>query len=148
MLEKYFLKIELEEFLETKKIKKLELIKGFSAEELENLLFNNKNNDEQLIDYVICNFDLNKASFLKLEVKLPSFLGFFEKINEEYPNIEIKNAKEFMLNKIKNDFESDGIFSNYFTKSYHKKSLYNLIENKYSNVEVYVLIKKNVELDK
>jgi len=34
-LEKYFSESELQEFLETKKIKRLELIKGFTADELE-----------------------------------------------------------------------------------------------------------------
>ncbi|MGB6328544.1 MAG: hypothetical protein WBF48_06425 [Halarcobacter sp.] len=147
----YFKKAELQEFLETQKIRKLELIKGFTAEELEKLLFNkNNNSDEQLIDFVTHNIDLSKITtflekFYRVEVK--DFLYFFQKINEEKPELELENAKKFVLNKIQNDFYNPTIFGIFkTTEKHHQKSLYQLIENKYSNIEVYVLVKKNINL--
>ena len=54
-LEKYFSAEELEEFLETGKMKKLEIVKFFSVDELEKKLF--KTDDEikkDHITYLIC----------------------------------------------------------------------------------------------
>ncbi|WP_044417586.1 hypothetical protein [Halarcobacter anaerophilus] len=149
LIEKYFLDQELEEFLETEKIRKLELIKGFTADELEDLLFSrNSNSDEQLIDFVEHNIDLDKVkTFFSLRVEIKDFLYFFQKINEEKPDLKLENAKEFILYKIQNDFYNPTIFGIFKTAvKHHQKSLYQLIQDKYSNVEVYVLLKKNIKL--
>lgn len=145
----YFKQEELEEFLETQKIRKLELIKGFSAEELENLLFNKNNNSEdQLIDFVSYNLDLKiikSKGFFGVSPK--SFLYFFQKINEENPNLKLEDSKKFVLDKIQNDFYNPTIFGIFKAPTKHQqKSLYQLIQDKYSNVEVYVLVKKNINL--
>jgi hypothetical protein len=152
-LEKYFSESELQEFLETQKIKKLELIKGFTTDELENLLFNrNNNSEEQLIDYVEHNLDLEKIKkfssikdFFSVDIK--DFLYFFQKINEENINLKLEDAKKFVLDKIQNDFYNPTIFGIFkATTKHHQKSLYQLIDENYSNVEVYVLVKKNIKL--
>ncbi|RXJ98943.1 hypothetical protein CRV02_12900 [Arcobacter sp. CECT 8989] len=150
LLEKYFSENEIKEFLETGKIRKLEVIKGFNVDELESLLFKNNNQEEQLIDFVTHNIDLSKITtflenFYRVEIK--DFLYFFQKINEEKPELELENAKKFVLDKIQNDFYNPTIFGIFKAPTKHQqKSLYQLIENKYSNIEVYVLVKKNINL--
>lgn len=149
LLEKYFSTEEIQEFLETEKIRKLELIKGFTVEELEELLFNkNNNSDEQLIDFVEYNIDLNKVKrFFSIRVEIKDFLYFFQKINEENPNLKLEDAKKLVLHKIQNDFYNPTIFGIFKTTTkHHQKSLYQLIDENYSNVEVYVLVKKNIKL--
>lgn len=148
----YFKKEELEEFLETHKIKKLELIKSYTTNELENLLFKSKNNNQELIDYVEHNLDLEKIKkfssikdFFSVDIK--DFLYFFQKINEENINLKLEDAKKFVLDKIQNDFYNPTIFGIFkATTKHHQKSLYQLIDENYSNVEVYVLVKKNIKL--
>lgn len=152
-LEKYFSENELKEFLETEKIRKLEVIKGFNVDELESLLFNKNNNqEEQLIDFVSHNINLEKINrFTSLKdffaVDIKGFLYFFQKINEENPDLKIENAKKIALYKIQNDFFNPKLFGIIKKpEKYHQKSLFELIDKHYSNIEIYVLIKKNVNL--
>ena len=146
-IEKYFTKEELEEFLNTGKIAKFDKINNIDVDKIELLLEQNNSDDIELFDYVCHNIDLKKASIFKLEVELSSFLYFFQKINEENPKIELRNAKKIVLEKIQNEFFSNSAFAMFqTTKNHHQKSLYNLIDQKYSNIEVYVLIKKNIKL--
>ncbi|MCT7616655.1 hypothetical protein N5U05_02785 [Aliarcobacter butzleri] len=122
LLETYFTKEELEEFISTNEIKKLELIKNYSLEELENKL-----NTQQVIyddDYIIKNltfkflmFNNKKAliSLRKIIDELPNFnvnKNDLLRIMQNYPvsffSVETKNDKKtaiFFIDKLLTNYE-------------------------------------------
>lgn len=152
LIDRYFSKDDIQEFLETGKIRKLEVIKGFEINELEKLLFTRDNQEEQLVDFVSHNINLEKINrFASLKdffaVDIKGFLYFFQKINEENPDLKIENAKKIALYKIQNDFFNPKLFGIIKKpEKHHQKSLFELIDKHYSNIEIFVLIKKNINL--
>ena len=130
-LEKYFTENDLEEFLTTGKMTKLE------EKEDSYLTF-------MLIDYVKYNLKekLNKLLFKTgvfnwLENIIPKniFLNILKEISED-PKIEVEKyrSKEYLIEKI----ESYKVAS---INSSNKKQLVGIIKNNLSNIECYVLIK-------
>jgi hypothetical protein len=89
LVEKYFEKKELIEFLNTKKIHKLELIKEYSLDELQELL--NKN---QIIDKISVNNHLNNFD----RVSLIYFLYLFKKEDTVKDSTTLYN---FITNNLK-----------------------------------------------
>lgn len=141
-----FSKEELEELSSTGKIRKFELIKHLTAEELEQKLqvkdTSSNNTEAALIDHIKCHFDLNRGNFL--QVKLESFFDLFEQINSQIVDLNINNAKVKVLSYL------DGLNDNSLTKKIfsgtRRASLISILRDKYSSVEIYVLIKENRKL--
>ncbi len=130
-LEKYFTEDDLEEFLTTGKMTKLE------EKEDSYLTF-------MLIDYVkynlkekLNNLLLKPGVFKWLENIIPKniFLKILKEISED-PKIEVEKyrSKEYLIQKI----ESYKVAS---INNSNKKQLIGIIKNKLSNIECYVLIK-------
>ncbi len=130
-LEKYFTEDDLEEFLTTGKMTKLE------KKEDSYLTF-------MLIDYVkynlkekLNNLLLKPGVFKWLENIIPKniFLKILKEISED-PKIEVEKyrSKEYLIQKI----ESYKVAS---INNSNKKQLIGIIKNNLSNIECYVLIK-------
>ncbi|MFA6740389.1 MAG: hypothetical protein WCR78_02755 [Arcobacteraceae bacterium] len=123
-LEKGYLnKNELKEFLDTGKIKKLDLIKNYTFEELQEKLNNQQNNSHD-DDYIIKNLTFkflmynNKKALISLRKILDNLPNFnvnkndLLKIMQDYPvnffSVETKNSKKtaiFFIDKLLTDYE-------------------------------------------
>ena len=147
LIEKYFTKEDLQEFLQTGKIKKYDIIKNYNYDELLELLNTDKKEDiSSFEEYLIYNFNLKKGNILKLENQLKNLEKIILKISKEIflkEKLTPKNAKEKTINYIKSlkptlkGFIPLSDEVNIFTK----KDLINLFEKYYSSIEIYVLLK-------
>jgi len=127
---------EIEEFLETGKIRRLEESKSNSLEYMiiENVRFNLKQKLDQLL--------LKPAWHDLLSNIFPKkiFLDILEKMQDDpVLNIEKHRSKEYLISKIDN-------YKVVSINNANKKKLIELIDKNLSNMECYVLIKYNKEI--
>ena len=143
LIEQYFTKVELEEYLKTGKIKKYELIKHKTFDDVNKIINEDVQIlDETLIDLVSCNI-INLLEFKGLN---QNHLKFFLKINNILKNeINVQNAKEITIETIEN-FDSKWwqIWKETEHPLQRKYTLSKL--KKFSNIEIYVLVTKNTSL--
>ena len=128
LLEKYFSQEDLEEFLNTKKISKLEGTQNSTIFLLEDYAhFSLSNKLEQLFNiFGIPDF----TKFLPKKL----FLKILQDLKKE--DISHLNAKDFLLQRLKG-------YETSLTKlehPNHPKILYDFVENKLAKIEVYILI--------
>jgi len=128
LLEKYFSQEDLNEFLNTKKISKLEVTQNSAIFLLEDYAhFSLSNKLEQLFNiFGIPDF----TKFLPKKL----FLKILQDLKKE--DISHENAKDFLLQRLKG-------YETSLTKlehPNHPKILYDFVENKLAKIEVYILI--------
>lgn len=106
LIEKYFSKEELEIFLKTNKIEKLELIKNYTFEELENKLCN-PYNEEYMIKNLKFKFLMfnREASLLILrnilnDLEKNDLIGLIRNYQSNLIKLEIKKIKKIKKNTI------------------------------------------------
>jgi hypothetical protein len=131
LLEKYFSKDELEEFLETGSIRKLE------TEKFKNFV------DPLFIEYVKFNLPSKmdkirgEGLIMRLNRLIPNHIltTILEEIKED-KDIELHQdkSKKFLIDRIKGYAAS-------FEKKLSQKQLIDLIDKNFSNIECYALIK-------
>jgi hypothetical protein len=131
LLEKYFSKDELEEFLETGSIRKLE------TEKFKNFV------DPLFIEYVKFNLPSKmdkikgEGLIMRLNRLIPNHIltTILKEIKED-EDIELHQdkSKKFLIDRIKGYAAS-------FEKKSSQKQLIDLIDKNFSNIECYVLIK-------
>ena len=131
ILEKYFKKEELEEFLKNKKIKKMELIRGLSIEELEDKLstLDHYDKDQRVKEIILL---LNKNTTLELTNILNSCLEQFNLNHianyDKFAIIEkLKNLLEDLLHENK-DTSYESQFSS-LIKCFNKKIHFDFSSN-------------------
>jgi len=148
LLEKYFTREELQEYLKTGQIEKQEIVKKFSGEELKKKLFTKFNDETALIEYIEYNIDLKKAGIFNSNLKVQ--LNFFKYINETIGiDINQNNAKLKILEFIeKNPIHIFPTLKNETLNPLNKKQLMNDLDKYYSSIEIYVLITRNINLKK
>lgn len=146
LIEKYFSKEELEEFLKNGKIEKFEHIKNLDFQHIENIQsqYASINLLEDFAKYGL----FEKVDELFKIFGIPNFAMFLPKklfikilsdINKE-ESLTHENGKAFLLQRLKG-------YETSISKLEHKnhpKILYDFVSNKLSKIEVYLLI-KNVE---
>jgi len=141
-LEQYFTKDDLDEYIKTNKVKKLELIKDYTIEELEEKLNQTiQNEDSLLIDFVKSNIadKLNKYNLYDENI-LIRCANIYNKISN---SITVKNAKELTLNIIESNYLEIDISPE--KPQCGQWWLYAQFE-KFSSIEIYVIITNNTTL--
>lgn len=145
LLEKYFSKEELEEFLHNGKIERFEQFNNMNAQHVESFKsqLNVNTSIDLLADYAKYGLN-NKINELFKIFGIPDFTMFLPKklfikiLNDikSENSLTHENGKAFLLQRLKG-------YETSITKLEHKnhpKILYDFVSNKLSKIEVYILI--------
>jgi len=143
LLEKYFSKEELLEFLKNGKIEKFEYIKNLDFQHIENIQSQINTSIDLLEDYAKYGLR-NKINELFKIFGIPDFTMFLPKklfikiLNDikSENSLTHENGKAFLLQRLKG-------YETSISKLEHKnhpKILYDFVSNKLSKIEVYILI--------
>ncbi|WP_373072059.1 hypothetical protein [Sulfurimonas sp.] len=136
-------KEDLNELNDTGEIRKFELVKNLSYDELFIKLGTNTKKDDTLLEYIQYNFNFNKTSW-----NLKNNLDLFKDIyNEHKDSFNTNNAKEVLFEILNQKAISKfNIFAS--IDKPRAKKLITELTNSYSNAEVYVLVTININLKK
>lgn len=133
-MEKYFNEAELQEYLETKKIKKLDLIKDYTLEELENKLSSGARKVENE-DFLLNLVNFKMYSYFKEREGIKDKI--FKKLLDKTTTLkDVDGSKDYLLSIIE-QYETS-IFK--AEHSNHKKIVLEFVKNYLSDLEVFVLI--------
>lgn len=146
-LEKYFTEAEITEYIQTKKIKKLELIKNYSMSELNRMIISsNKDIDDNEIHYRNILFKINTLNIREKAILYHSVNTNNATTKNELLSVIkelelIKKVIEQILNGIlfkKKEHDLD-MRSGY---SFDRDNLYNFILNFTSDIEIKLFLEK------
>jgi len=145
-LEKYFSKIELEEFLKTGKIEKLDLIKNFDKNDLKQQLASSNNEENfnyALEDYVVINLkrfhkmDRNKIFHLFF----PSSEFITRHLKQIESTIDLNDLTVVNARKKFKEFLTKVPLNKFLDSENKREKVLEEIDQDYADIELYVILK-------
>lgn len=147
-LEKYFTEAEITEYLQTKKIKKLELIKNYSMSDLNRMIISsNKDIDDNEIHYRNILFKINTLNIREKAILYHAINNTTNPTTKDELLIAIKNMQ--LVKKIISQIIDGLLLKNKeynhnetFEYEFDRKNLYNFILNLTSDFEIKAFLEK------
>jgi len=145
LLESYFTKDELEEFLKTGKIEKMELIKNLTLDSLQNQVEKSPNKvfEDAMEDYIVINikrfYKMDRNKFFNLFFPSPEFITRHLKQLETIitlNDLTIENARQKFI-----EFIQKVPLNKFLDSEKKREKILQEIDLEYADIELYVILK-------